>query len=202
MSYTLYNGNCLDILPLKADFTLTSPPYKNEDVPFEYYKWFSEFLEQVKKSTKHFAFIFNSSTRLIEICRRFDPVRILLWYKVPSMFAYKYEPIFLFNCGTDLKINKYIYRDLFNYMPVRKSKISYKNPIKLYEELLKIIKNAGGKTILDPCLGSGTTMEAAQNLQLNCIGIEIDNEKCEYIKKRCFTKRFLSHQINCKIIQI
>jgi site-specific DNA-methyltransferase (adenine-specific) len=48
-------------------------------------------------------------------------------------------------------------------------------PIALIEYLIKTYTNEGD-TILDNCMGSGTTIVAADNLNRNSIGIEIDKE--------------------------
>lgn len=56
-------------------------------------------------------------------------------------------------------------------------------PVKLFEWLIKTYSNERD-TILDCCLGIGTTMSACKNLNRNCIGIEINPEYIEIIKKR------------------
>ena len=57
-------------------------------------------------------------------------------------------------------------------------------PIKLLEYLLKLIAPPKDALILDPFLGSGSTMLAAKNLGLSCEGIEISKEYCEIAKAR------------------
>ncbi len=56
-------------------------------------------------------------------------------------------------------------------------------PIKLIEKLIKASSNEG-MTILDPFLGSGTTLEACMNLNRNCIGFEIDPQWEPIYRKR------------------
>lgn len=53
-------------------------------------------------------------------------------------------------------------------------------PIELIAKLLAI----GGNTILDPFMGSGTTLRAAKDLGRKAIGIEIEEKYCEIAVKR------------------
>ena len=41
-----------------------------------------------------------------------------------------------------------------------------------------------GQWVLDPFLGSGTTMKACLELNRNCVGIEISKEHCDIARKR------------------
>ena len=70
-------------------------------------------------------------------------------------------------------------------------------PVELMEWLLRMFAKPH-HTILDPFLGSGTTMLACQNLGLSCVGIEIKPEYCEIVKKRCFGRTFLDHEVEYK----
>jgi len=56
-------------------------------------------------------------------------------------------------------------------------------PIKLMEYLVRMITPPGG-CVLDPFLGSGSTLVAAQRLGFNGIGIEMNSEYLEIAKKR------------------
>lgn len=56
-------------------------------------------------------------------------------------------------------------------------------PVKLMEYLIKTYTNEN-ETVLDFCMGSGTTGEAALNLNRNFIGIEKDEKYFQYAKER------------------
>lgn len=55
-------------------------------------------------------------------------------------------------------------------------------PILLFEHLIKTYTNAG-ETVLDNCMGAGTTAIASINTKRNFIGIEISKEYCEMAEK-------------------
>ena len=67
-------------------------------------------------------------------------------------------------------------------------------PESLISQLIKAF-SFEGDIVLDPFLGSGTTMKVCQDLGRSCIGIEINPEYCEIIKKRCFGRQFLDRQV-------
>jgi site-specific DNA-methyltransferase (adenine-specific) len=56
-------------------------------------------------------------------------------------------------------------------------------PLKLFEYLIKTYTHEG-QIVLDPCMGSGTTAEACQNLRRQYIGFEIDSEYYKIIQNR------------------
>jgi site-specific DNA-methyltransferase (adenine-specific) len=56
-------------------------------------------------------------------------------------------------------------------------------PLKLMTELVSLFSDPG-ETILDPFMGSGTTLRAAKELKRRAIGIEMDEKYCEIAAKR------------------
>ena len=64
-----------------------------------------------------------------------------------------------------------------------KSQHPTQKPVALFEYLIKTYTSVGD-TILDNCIGSGTTAVAAINTGRNFIGIEMDTGYCEVANKR------------------
>ena len=64
-------------------------------------------------------------------------------------------------------------------------------PVELFEYLIKTYTNEG-ETVLDNCMGSGTTAIAAINTNRNYIGFELDEEYCELSNNRI--KEFISEK--------
>ena len=56
-------------------------------------------------------------------------------------------------------------------------------PVELLQHLLRVVPG-DGLTVLDPFLGSGSTLVAARNLGHKCIGIEVEERYCEIAAKR------------------
>jgi site-specific DNA-methyltransferase (adenine-specific) len=76
--------------------------------------------------------------------------------------------------------------------------VSPEHPAVFPEELVKNCIMAAsdiGDVVLDPFLGSGTTMKVARDLKRSCIGIEINQEYIELCKKRLNWGSSLSEKI-------
>jgi len=58
-------------------------------------------------------------------------------------------------------------------------------PLALMEYLVKLVKMPEYNLILDPFMGSGTTLLACIRLGIPCIGIDNDEHSCEIAARRC-----------------
>lgn len=165
---------------------LTSPPFKDKDIEEDYYIWLDKIISECKRVSP-FTMMFNSSTRLIDICKRYNPARVLIWYKTKIRLAYRYEPIFIFSNGINMNSvmateNYNIWSDCLSIPPVVDQFTPYQNPIKLYENLLKYFPKA--KLICDPFMGSGTTALAAKEQDRDFIGFEKEPDRVAMAEKR------------------
>ena len=81
--------------------------------------------------------------------------------------------------------------------PTAKERLYYptQKPIALYERIIKASSNESD-IVLDPFAGSGTTLDAAQSLNRQWIGIDNKQEAIETITKRMYEKHNI--QINTK----
>jgi len=72
----------------------------------------------------------------------------------------------------------------FKVVPNRKGKLHpTQKPVTMFEYLIKTYTNEGD-TVLDNCMGSGTTGIACKNLNRNFIGIELDSEYFKIAENR------------------
>lgn len=202
---TIYHGDCRDILPHlpKVDLVLTDPPYgvrKKEEWDDEQH--FRENIIRMLKLTR------CVSSRVIWFCadkmmaeivatRPFDLFRVLVWNKpAGSQFAgashnkiwYSSELILLFgdkedfkSVGTAKRMTYSVYDD--RTLPFSEFNHPTPKPIDLIQWLCENHSN-DGHLILDPFLGSGTTLVAAKNLGRRAIGIEINYEYCKIAEQR------------------
>jgi len=97
---------------------------------------------------------------------------------------------------TDLRKREFIeWTNGYWRFPYDKSDHPAAFPEELPRRLIKLLSYVG-ELVLDPFLGSGTTMKVAQDLGRPCIGIEIKPEYCEMSRARCFSRTFLDREVN------
>lgn len=60
----------------------------------------------------------------------------------------------------------------------------HQKPLDLMKWVINQCRLQEGKLVLDPYMGSGTTLVAAKNLALKAVGIEVDERYCEIAAKR------------------
>ncbi len=197
---TIYHADCRDILPLlpKVDLVLTDPPYginydeiqnKNHESgrisnggrwkKYEYYAW-----DKIIPTPEHFKLVLNAGKIIIIWGGNYfflpSKCRWLVWNKIQRNFMSDGEmawtnlqgQVEIFDMSrTDAYINNHDGK----FHPTQK-------PVQLMKWC---VEQAGEvQTILDPFMGSGTTLVAAKQLHRKAIGIEIEEKYCEIAVKR------------------
>jgi site-specific DNA-methyltransferase (adenine-specific) len=169
----------------------------NQHTSFNVLGWDREipivFLEEVYRVMKNdtWGFIFTDKKEITTIWRKleefgFYPRNTFYWIKsnkapTPrSNFKSSVEVAIVFTKGrTNKKWKGGGNQNNFITMPfvLGKERVNHptQKPIKLIKHLINLVTDEND-TILDPFMGSGTTVLAAAELNRNCIGIEIDKD--------------------------
>ena len=74
--------------------------------------------------------------------------------------------------------------NIYRQSPPREREHPNEKPLEMVSFFLGLHAKEGD-AILDPFMGSGTTLRAAKDLQRHAIGIEIEERYCEIAAKRC-----------------
>ncbi len=196
----IYHGDCRDILPHlePVDLVLTDPPYgidyqsarrtehqrKDKIVgDKEFPVWLFDLLHPLN------ALFVWCRWDILSIMPK--PKSFIVWDKgrhsmgdLEHEFGRQWEAI-AFYPGIE---HKFIRRpiDIIKAACVPPYKLNHPNE-KPVSVLLPLIKCHSGN-ILDPFMGSGTTLVAAKQLGRKCIGIEIEEKYCEIAVKRLAQK--------------
>ena len=186
----IYLGDCLEILPLlpKVDLVVTDPPYGLErfrrkdggnskkitsfgdsDENWNNYKPTRETFDKILKlSNKHIIWGMNN----------FDlptTEHFLVWDKEQKMPSFAECELAWSSLSTPARIKRLRF-EMDKMHPAQK-------PVFLLTWCITL----GGediKNVLDPFLGSGTTLVACKELNRNGIGIEISEKYCAIAKQR------------------
>ena len=207
---TIYHGDCREILPHlpKVDLVLTDPPYNvgkdygqhDDSMTDQDYKiWMKNWIlccERLAGNLVYFPGTRNFlSAGEILADTLFFPRGILGWHKKefagdkwtggPAMC---WEPIIwasVENCKYFNKICGTMGRDFLVVNSTHGHGINHPCP-KPYKVLAWLVSLFAPQesTILDPFMGSGTTLVAAKNLGRKAIGIEIEEKYCEVAARR------------------
>ena len=173
---TIYHGDCREVLPTLPPFSVvcSDPPYpgyeKGWDVPD---------VSAILSGLKAEQWIIFWPVMVAAPCA-FDAESV--WHKPNGNSAHHYEKILTRGIGRGCKVHR-VAAILPNYTQYREEAVDHptQKPVRLITALL-------GKTngdVLDPFMGSGTTLRAAKNLGRRAIGIEIEERYCEIAAERC-----------------
>ena len=196
---TIYHGDCREILPQlpKVDLVLTDPPYGMNFVSnyrFEKHmeihgddKMPKELLSMSRSMATKAFYFFCRWDNLGDVITFFGkPKSVLAWIKnnwsmgdLEHEHGRQWEAI----CFYPTQEHEFIKRipDVINADRTGNND----HPTEKPSGLLRVVLEANvGETILDPFMGSGTTLRAAKDLGRKAIGIEIEEKYCQIAAKR------------------
>lgn len=181
----IYNGNFESVLPQlteKIDCIITDPPYPDYYVDeYKYYEGILNFLADYDCRQM----IFWSVRAEFPL----DYTAIHIWDKYPAgenSGVQGYERIFERNGNENYKLFRAFV--ISNKLRAMRSADIFtghrsQKPIFLMKKLVKYATDEN-KLILDPFMGTGSTLAAAKKLGRRAIGIEINEKWCEVAAKR------------------
>jgi len=214
---SIYCGDCLEVMPqldVTVDCIITDPPYGinfkyNEyiDSPLGYSEFMQEFLFlakakavneapffvwQAMKNAPNWHEWFPHRFRIFAACKAFSQF-------LPTPIQYSWDPVIFWG---EIPNSPSCYsRDYSEQRTTQfgagREKISppCPRPLQQVAYIVSMACNAGA-LVLDPFLGSGTTLLAAQNEGLRAIGIEISEEYCKVAVDRLRQPSFFSITTN------
>ena len=200
---TIYHGDCREVLPGlgSVDLALTDPPY---GVGVEYGTcssdtdaYVSELAATVIPTLRRLAptVLVTCGTRNLFAYPR--PDWVLSWVQPASagMCAWGFatwQPILAYGSDPYLRARMGSRADTIirnaQGLGVARDRAAYGHPcpkpLPAWALILKRGSARPGDTVLDPFMGSGTTLRAAKDLGRKAIGIEIEERYCEIAAKR------------------
>jgi site-specific DNA-methyltransferase (adenine-specific) len=191
----IYHGDCREILPTlpNVDLVLTDPPYGMDYQSSRRTEWQRKGKIQGDKTFPMWVFDIKPSNALFACCRWDnlkeipDPKSFIVWDKcrhgmgdLEHEFGRQWEAIAFYPGPSHSFTRRPV--DIIRVPCV--SPIDLEHPNEKPPEIWTPILNSHNGTILDPFMGSGTTLRAAKDLGRKAIGIEIEERYCEIAARR------------------
>ncbi len=177
---TIYHGDCREILPTlpKVDLVLTDPPYGMKKAAWDMQIVPVESWLTMARSMAPVA-LFAGVKGMYDYPK---PDWIMAWVRLGSVQRIgslrgfnNWEPILVYGLESlDNDVISIPNASDIDGHPTPK-------PLKL---ITKALHRLPSGTVLDPFMGSGTTLRAAKDLGRQAIGIEIEERYCEIAAKR------------------
>lgn len=182
----IYHGDCREILPEieRVDLVLTDPPYgiKKEEWDNDFPLWFLPLAFQMSKTVCVIPGIWALGACIVGMGEKYKWT--IAGHKPAAMTngaigLNKWQPAVV---GGEVGR---IGADAFDFSQVDDGKQGHscQKPLAFMKWLVGKLSNEG-EIILDPFMGSGTTLRAAKDARRKVIGIEIEEAYCEIAARR------------------
>jgi site-specific DNA-methyltransferase (adenine-specific) len=203
---TIYHGDCYEILPTfysKPELVITDPPYKlsakgagiagrRQYLKDIHKKLDGGFTFDMLDSFENW-FCFCAKEQLLDLLHVAQKNRwmLLTWNKpnptplVNRNYLPDTEYIVHAFKNSDRLFGEYAERSRYIVWPAEQNEFDHPTvkPLQVMKKLVKL-GSQPGDLILDPFVGTGTTMRAAKDLGRLAVGIEIEERYCEIAAKR------------------
>lgn len=200
-NFTIYHGDALDIMPWlrdhgpKIDAILTDPDYNGKDIgthsrkypggmphlpEADYQRWCRLWFGLAEGLTDRISF----SSGTLNMWNYRKPKWVMAWYKPGATGHNKtggfsiWEPILVYGRKVP-RISQDAYDSTpLNFINEEWSKHPCPKSPGVWRWVLSQVARPG-EMILDPFMGSGTTLRVAKDLEMKAIGIEKEREYCD-----------------------
>jgi DNA modification methylase len=189
-SVIIFHGDAREVLPLSASLTLTDPPYNvgldysDGDDRADYEDWTRDWVALCPRPLILTPGIVN----LAMWYRLETPTWQAVWYK-PNQNSSSglggfnaWEPVLVYG-----RPSRRVGHDAW-HMPIGQQQAVGDHPCPKYLPFWRLLVrdfSSLDDVILDPFMGTGTTLVAAKDLGRKAIGIEIEERYCEIAARRC-----------------
>jgi site-specific DNA-methyltransferase (adenine-specific) len=176
---TIYHGDCREIMPgLAADVLVTDPPYPNNAGHFVDA---IETARAVLLAPFRHALVFWTEMEWPTLLA--PMVAVHVWHRTNTNRPDNYEPIYEFHADGVKRASR-VMRHAVVFPGLTGCVEATGHPTQKSVKLMRELCARTDGTILDPFMGSGTTLVAAKDLGRKAIGIEIEERYCEIAAKR------------------
>lgn len=193
---TIYNADCREWFAsvpecLRIDTAITDPPYgvgftylSHDDSRPDYW----QLIRDVFQRTRAVSDTVMLTTGMRNLWMYPPADWVLCWAKPGSTRRSdlggfnEWEPVFVYGKPRIFNDFKYL-PDCVNHTSGYGKDHPCPKPLALLKWLVSVGCPDGG-TVLDPFMGSGTTLQAAKDLGRKAIGVEIEEKYCEIAAKR------------------
>jgi DNA modification methylase len=177
---TIYHGDCREIMPGLAgvDAVVSDPPYPNSAGHFvEHVPAANDVLRVVSSH----ALIFWTEMERPPV--NLPMVAVHIWHRTNTNRPDNYEPVYEFHPDGRKRASRVLpFAVVFPGLTGCYEATGH--PTQKSVRLMNVLCKRTEGLILDPFMGSGTTLVAAKDLGRKAIGIEIEERYCEIAAKR------------------